>query len=212
MHTCGPLTLSSMMRAATSIRQCSPRFGVKIGMFALCSGMLPPVPQPINPGYGDYHGLEQAPQWWKALATPCHQMSIMMPSLISETVMDANLPGQRGALKRTLPTRARRRGRGPTGVTMTGKTNSVLLRERRNCTMQSIQIARHSACLFPRSWILPLRQISEPRQSSIFSDGLYCARRHQSYPLHFRIPLLTTRRAVLQYRLAIKYSWLRKMV
>jgi len=111
--------------------------------------------------------------------------------------------------KRTLiPTRARRAGTRPDRSDDDWEEQFVLLRKP-ELPMQSIQICTALRMLIPRSWILPLRQISEPRQSYIL-DGFYCAQT-QSYPLHFPNPLLTTRRAVLNTDWPSS-SWLRKMV
>jgi hypothetical protein len=145
----------------------------------------PPDPaQPKNPGYGDHHGLEAA-QWVEGVsysASTYHDAK-----LIPQQIMDATYIVNLALLKaHSYPYSASEGGdEGQTGITMTGKNHfgSIKGTPELHYAINTNQGATPHAY----SPIVDLSASPNLGAKTILYllDGLYCARRHQSYPLHF---------------------------
>ena len=144
-----------------------------------------PAPkQPKNPGYGDYHGLEQA-QWVEGVSYSAN--SYHDAKLIPKQIMDATYLVNLALLKaHSYPYAAAEGGdEGQTGVTMTGKNHfgsikgTPELHEAINTNQKGTPHAYSPIVDLAASPNLGAKTIL------YMLDGLYAARRHQSYPLHF---------------------------
>jgi uncharacterized protein (DUF362 family) len=145
----------------------------------------PPNPaQPKNPGYGNYHGLEAA-QWVEGVSYSAN--TYHDAKLIPQQVKDATYIVNLALLKaHSYPYAAAEGGdEGQTGITMTGKNHfgSIKGTPELHYAINTNQGATPHAY----SPIVDLAASPNLGAKTILYvlDGLYCARRHQSYPLHF---------------------------
>lgn len=140
--------------------------------------------QPINPGYGDYRGLEQ-PKWVEGVSYSANDYHDA--KLIPQQVKDATYLVNLALLKaHSYPYAADEGGdEGQTGITMTGKNQfgsikgTPELHEAINTNRKGTSHAYSPIVDLAASPNLGAKTIL------YVLDGLYCARRHQSYPLHF---------------------------
>jgi hypothetical protein len=144
----------------------------------------PDPAQPKNPGYGDYHGLEGA-QWVEGVSYSAHDYK--EARLIPKQVFDATYLVNVALLKaHSYPYAAAEGGdEGQTGVTLTGKNHfgSIKGTPELHAAINTNQEATKDAY----SPIVDLAASPNLGAKTILYvlDGLYCARRHQSFPLHF---------------------------
>lgn len=150
---------------------------------------LPAAPQPRNPGYGDYRGLEQA-QWVEGVSYSVNQNEYYDAKLIPKQIMDATYIVNVALLKaHSYPYAAVEGGdEGQTGVTMTGKNHFGSIKGTPELH-GAINTNQHGTS-HAYSPIVDLAASPNLGAKTILYvlDGLYCARRHQSYPLHFPNP------------------------
>ena len=146
----------------------------------------PASPQPINPGYGDYHGLEQA-QWVEGVSYSLHQDEYHDAKLIPKQIMDATYLVNVALLKaHSYPYASAEGGdEGQTGVTMTGKNQFGSIKGTPEL---------HDAI------------------NTIFSTGSIARADISPIRCIFRIPLLTTASSRTPIPTGHQVSWLRKMV
>lgn len=149
----------------------------------------PAPPQPRNPGYGDYRGLEQA-DWVEGVSYSVNQNEYYDAKLIPKQIKDATYLVNVALLKaHSYPYSAAEGGdEGQTGVTMTGKNHFGSIKgtpELHGAINTNRQGTPHAY-----SPIVDLAASPTLGSKTILYvlDGLYCARRHQSYPLHFPNP------------------------
>jgi hypothetical protein len=148
--------------------------------------------QPLNPGYGDHHGLEQA-QWVDGVSYSANNYK--EAKLIPQQVKDAAYIVNLALLKaHSYPYAAAEGGdEGQTGVTMTGKNHfgsikgTWELHEAINTNQKGTPDAYSPIVDLSASPNLGAKTIL------YVLDGLYCARRHQSFPLHFPNPPFNNR-------------------
>jgi uncharacterized protein (DUF362 family) len=152
----------------------------------------PAAVQPHNPGYGDFHGLEQA-QWVEGMTYSANNYHDA--KLIPQQVKDATYVVNLALLKaHSYPYAAAEGGdEGQTGVTLTGKNHfgsikgASELHEDINTNQKGTPHAYSPIVDLAASPNLGAKTIL------YLLDGLYCARRHQSYPLHFPNPPFNNR-------------------
>jgi uncharacterized protein (DUF362 family) len=140
--------------------------------------------QPANPGYGNHHGLEEA-KWVEGVSYSAN--SYHDAKLIPQQIMDATYLVNLALLKaHSYPYAAAEGGdEGQTGVTMTGKNHfgsikgTPELHEAINTNQKGTPHAYSPIVDLAASPNLGAKTIL------YMLDGLYAARRHQSYPLHF---------------------------
>jgi hypothetical protein len=154
----------------------------------------PAAPQPKNPGYGDYRGLEQA-LWVEGVSYSVNQNEYYDAKLIPRQIKDATYLVNVALLKaHSYPYSAAEGGdEGQTGVTMTGKNHFGSIKgtpELHGAINTNRQGTPHAY-----SPIVDLAASPNLGAKTILYvlDGLYCARRHQSYPLHFPNPPFNNR-------------------
>ena len=137
-----------------------------------------------NPGYGDTHGLEQA-QWVEGVSYSAN--TYHDAKLIPQQIKDATYLVNLALLKaHSYPYASSEGGdEGQTAITMTGKNNfgSIKGTPELHYAINTNQGATPHAY----SPIVDLSASPNLGAKTILYvlDGLYCARRHQSYPLHF---------------------------
>jgi hypothetical protein len=155
---------------------------------------LPAAPQPKNPSYHDYRGLEQA-LWVEGVSYSVNQNEYYDAKLIPKQIMDATYLVNLALLKaHSYPYSAAEGGdEGQTGVTMTGKNHFGSIKgtpELHGAINTNRQGTPHAY-----SPIVDLAASPNLGAKTILYvlDGLYCARRHQSYPLHFPNPPFNNR-------------------
>jgi hypothetical protein len=145
----------------------------------------PPNPlQPRNPGYGDYHGLEAA-QWVEGVSYSAndYQDAKLIPQQIKDATYLVNL----ALLKaHSYPYASAEGGdEGQTGITMTGKNHFGSIKGTPELH-EAINTNRKGT---PHAYSPIVDLAASPNLGAktilYVLDGLYCARRHQSYPLHF---------------------------
>jgi len=142
--------------------------------------------QPKNPGYGDYHGLEAA-NWVEGIHYSANNDTYHDAKLIPQQIMDATYLVNVALLKaHSYPYAAAEGGdEGQTAITMTGKNNfgSIKGTPELHAAINTNQQGTPHAY----SPIVDLSASPNLGAKTILYvlDGLYCARRHQSYPLHF---------------------------
>jgi len=153
----------------------------------------PPDPaQPNNPKYGNHHGLEAA-DWVQGVDYSAHQYNDAR--LIPKQVRDATYLVNVAILKaHSYPYAAAEGGdEGQTGVTMTGKNHfgSIKGTPELHAAINTNQEATKNAY----SPIVDLAASPNLGAKTVLYvlDGLYCARRHQSFPLHFPNPPFNNR-------------------
>jgi hypothetical protein len=146
----------------------------------------PDPAQPKNPGYGDYHGLEAA-NWVEGIHYSANNDTYHDAKLIPQQIMDATYLVNVALLKaHSYPYSASEGGdEGQTAITMTGKNNfgSIKGTPELHTAINTNQLGTPHAY----SPIVDLSASPNLGAKTILYllDGLYCARRHQSYPLHF---------------------------
>ena len=146
----------------------------------------PAAPQPVNPAYNSHRGLEQA-QWVEGVSYSVNQHEYYDAKLIPQQIKDATYLVNVALLKaHSYPYAAEEGGdEGQTGVTMTGKNHFGSIKgtpELHGAINTNRQGTPHAY-----SPIVDLAACPNLGAKTILFvlDGLYCARRHQSYPLHF---------------------------
>jgi uncharacterized protein (DUF362 family) len=145
----------------------------------------PPDPaQPKNAAYGNYHGLEAA-QWVEGVSYSAN--TYKDAKLIPQQIEDATYLVNLALLKaHSYPYAASEGGdEGQTAITMTGKNHfgSIKGTPELHFAINTNQGATPHAY----SPIVDLAASPNLGAKTILYvlDGLYCGRRHQSYPLHF---------------------------
>jgi hypothetical protein len=145
----------------------------------------PPNPvQPKNPGYGNYHGLEAA-QWVEGVSYSAN--SYQDAKLIPQQIKDATYIVNLALLKaHSYPYSSQEGGdEGQTGITMTGKNHFGSIKGTPELH-EAINTNRKGT---PHAYSPIVDLAASPNLGAktilYVLDGLYCARRHQSYPLHF---------------------------
>jgi hypothetical protein len=152
----------------------------------------PDKAQPDNPKYGNHHGLEAA-DWVPGVEYSANQYKDA--KLIPKQVRDATYLVNVAILKaHSYPYAAAEGGdEGQTGITMTGKNHfgSIKGTPELHAAINTNQDATKNAY----SPIVDLAACPNLGAKTILYvlDGLYCARRHQSYPLHFPNPPFNNR-------------------
>jgi uncharacterized protein (DUF362 family) len=146
----------------------------------------PAAPQPKNPDTGDYHALEQA-QWVEAVSYSVNHNEYYDAKLIPKQIKDTTYLVNVALLKaHSYPYAAAEGGdEGQTGVTMTGKNHFGSIKgtpELHGAINTNRQGTSHAY-----SPIVDLAACPHLGAKTILYvlDGLYGARRHQSFPLHF---------------------------
>ena len=146
----------------------------------------PEAAQPVNPAYNSHRGLEQA-QWVEGVSYSVNQQEYYDAKLIPQQIKDATYLVNVALLKaHSYPYAAEEGGdEGQTGVTMTGKNHFGSIKgtpELHGAINTNRQGTPHAY-----SPIVDLAACPNLGAKTILFvlDGLYCARRHQSYPLHF---------------------------
>ena len=154
----------------------------------------PASPQPVNPHYGDYRGLEGA-KWVEGIGYSVNQDEYYDAKLIPQQIKDATYIVNVALLKaHSYPYASAEGGdEGQTGVTMTGKNHFGSIKgtpELHGAINTNRQGTPHAY-----SPIVDLAASPNLGAKTILFvlDGLYCARRHQSYPLHFPNPPFNNR-------------------
>jgi len=154
----------------------------------------PAAPQPSNPRSGDYRGLEQA-QWVEGVSYSVNQNEYYDAKLIPKQIKNATYLVNVALLKaHSYPYSAAEGGdEGQTGITMTGKNHFGSIKgtpELHGAINTNRQGSPHAY-----SPIVDLAASPNLGAKTILYllDGLYCARRHQSYPLHFPNPPFNNR-------------------
>jgi uncharacterized protein (DUF362 family) len=145
----------------------------------------PPDPaQPKNAAYGNYHGLEAA-QWVEGVSysANAYHDAKLIPQQIKDATYLVNLALMKA---HSYPYASSEGGdEGQTGITMTGKNHfgSIKGTPELHWAINTNQGATPHAY----SPIVDLSASPNLGAKTILYvlDGLYCARRHQSYPLHF---------------------------
>jgi len=146
----------------------------------------PDPAQPRNPGYGNYHGLEAA-NWVEGIHYSANNDTYHDAKLIPQQIMDATYLVNVALLKaHSYPYSASEGGdEGQTAITMTGKNNfgSIKGTPELHAAINTNQQGTPHAY----SPIVDLSASPNLGAKTVLYvlDGLYCARRHQSYPLHF---------------------------
>jgi len=146
----------------------------------------PAAPQPKNPDTDDYRALEQA-EWVEAVSYSANHNEYYDAKLIPKQIKDTTYLVNVALLKaHSYPHAAAEGGdEGQTGVTMTGKNHfgsikgtpelhGAINTNRRGTSHAYSPIVDLAAC--PHLGAKTILYVL---------DGLYCARRHQSFPLHF---------------------------
>jgi len=147
----------------------------------------PDPKQPVNPAYGDHHGLEAA-QWMEGVsysANDYHEAKLM-----PRQVFDATYLVNVALLKaHSYPYSSQEGGdEGQTGVTLTGKNHFGSIKGTPELH-EAINTNRKGT---PHAYSPIVDLAASPNLGAktilYMLDGLYCARRHQSFPLHFPNP------------------------
>ena len=152
----------------------------------------PDAAQPNNPKYGSHRGLEAA-DWVEGVEYSAHHYKDAQ--LIPRQVRDATYLVNVAILKaHSYPYAAAEGGdEGQTGVTMCGKNHfgSIKGTPELHAAINTNQEATKNAY----SPIVDLAACPNLGAKTILYvlDGLYCARRHQSFPLHFPNPPFNNR-------------------
>ena len=140
--------------------------------------------QPKNAAYGDYRGLEQA-RWVEGVTYSAN--SYHDAKLIPQQIMDATYLVNVALIKaHSYPYAGAEGGdEGQTGVTMTGKNHFGSIKGTPELH-DAINTNQHGT---PHAYSPIVDLAASPNLGAktilYVLDGLYCARRHQSYPLHF---------------------------
>ncbi len=140
-----------------------------------------------NPGYGDTHGLEQA-QWVEGVTYSAN--TYHDAKLIPQQIKDATYIVNLALLKaHSYPYSADEGGdEGQTGITMTGKNHFGSIKG----TPELHYAINTNQGAIPHAYSPIVDLAASPSLGAktilYVLDGLYCARRHQSFPLHFPNP------------------------
>ena len=144
----------------------------------------PDPAQPKNPAYGNYHGLEAA-NWVEGVSYSAN--TYHDAKLIPQQVMDATYLVNVALLKaHSYPYASSEGGdEGQTGITMTGKNHFGSIKG--TPELHYAINTNQGATAHAYSPIVDLAASPNLGAKTILYllDGLYCARRHQSYALHF---------------------------
>lgn len=143
--------------------------------------------QPVNPAYGDYRKLEAA-DWVDGVSYSANEYH--EAKLIPKQILDATYLVNVALLKaHSYPYASQEGGdEGQTGVTLTGKNHfgsikgTAELHEAINTNQKGTPHAYSPIVDLAASPSLGAKTIL------YLLDGLYCARRHQSFPIHFPNP------------------------
>jgi hypothetical protein len=152
----------------------------------------PDPQQPRNPGYGDHHGLEQA-DWVEAISYSANDYT--EAKLIPRQILAATYLVNVAILKaHSYPYASAEGGdEGQTGISMCGKNHfgSIKGTPELHDAINTNQHGTKNAY----SPIVDLAASPNLGAKTILYvlDGLYCARRHQSFPLHFPNPPFNNR-------------------
>jgi hypothetical protein len=148
--------------------------------------------QPFNPGYGNYHGLE-TPDWVEGVSYSANDYKDA--KLIPRQIKDATYIVNMALLKaHSYPYPTVEGGdEGQTAVTMSGKNHfgSIKGTPELHAAINTDKEGTPHAY----SPIVDLAAAPNLGAKTILYmlDGLYCARRHQSYPVHFPNPPFNNR-------------------
>ena len=146
----------------------------------------PQTVQPVNPGYGDYHGLEAA-DWVEGMEYSANSSTYKDAKLIPRQIKDATYLINLALLKaHSYPYAAAEGGdEGQTAITMTGKNHFGSIKGTPELH-GAINTDRGGT---PHAYSPMVDLAASPNLGGktilYLLDGLYCGRRHQSYPLHF---------------------------
>lgn len=148
--------------------------------------------QPVNPAYGDYRKLEAA-DWVDGVSYSANEYH--EAKLIPKQILDATYLVNVALLKaHSYPYASQEGGdEGQTGVTLTGKNHfgsikgTAELHEAINTNQKGTPHAYSPIVDLAASPSLGAKTIL------YLLDGLYCARRHQSFPIHFPNPPFNNR-------------------
>jgi len=146
----------------------------------------PAAPQPRHPIHGDYTGLEQA-QWVEGVSYSLNQTGYYDAKLIPQQIKGAAYIVNVALLKaHSYPYAAHEGGdEGQTGITMTGKNHFGSIKG----TPELHGAINTNRLGTPHAYSPIVDLAASPNLGAktilYVLDGLYCARRHQSYPLHF---------------------------
>lgn len=144
-------------------------------------------PQPVNPAYGNYHGLESA-DWVEGVSYSAGNFkdAKLMPRQIKEATYIINM-----ALMKlhSYPYKYMETGdEGQTAVTMTGKNHAGSIKgtDELHYFLNTKKGGKKNAY----SPLVDLAASPNLGGKTILYmlDGLYCARKHRSYPIHFPNP------------------------
>lgn len=155
--------------------------------------------QPVNPGYGDHHGLEKA-DWVEGITYSANNYHDA--KLIPKQIFNATYLINVALLKaHSYPYAASEGGdEGQTGVTLTGKNHFGSIKGTPELH-DAINTNQHGT---PHAYSPIVDLAASPNLGAktilYLMDGLYCARRHQSYPLHFPNPPFNNRVSPYQNR------------
>ena len=148
--------------------------------------------QPVNPGYGNYHGLEKA-DWVEGIeySANSYRNARMIPRQIKGATYLINL----ALLKaHSYPWAAAEGGdEGQTAVTLTGKNHfgSILGTSELHGAINTNRDG--TAHAYSPSVDLASSPDLGDKTILYMLDALYCGRRHQSYPVHFPNPPFNNR-------------------
>ena len=148
--------------------------------------------QPINPVYGDHHGLEQA-RWVEGVNYSANNYNDAR--LMPKQIVDATYLINVALLKaHSYPYASQEGGdEGQTAVTLTGKNHFGSIKG----TPELHEAINTNKKGTPHAYSPIVDLAASPNLGAktilYLLDGLYCARRHQSYPLHFPNPPFNNR-------------------
>ncbi len=152
----------------------------------------PDAKQPVNPSYGDYRALEAA-QWVDGVTYSANDYRDA--KLMPKQILDATYMVNVALLKaHSYPYASQEGGdEGQTGVTLTGKNHFGSIKGTPELH-EAINTNRKGT---PHAYSPIVDLAASPNLGGktilYLLDGLYCARRHQSFPLHFPNPPFNNR-------------------
>lgn len=143
--------------------------------------------QPINPAYGDHHGIESA-NWVEGVSYSAgkYKEAKLIPGQIIEATYIVNM----ALLKlHSYPFKYRENGdEGQTGITMCGKNHCGSIKG--TAELHPILNTKQEGVKNAYSPLVDLAAAPNLGAKTILFllDGLYCGRKHESYPIHFPNP------------------------
>jgi len=143
--------------------------------------------QPVNPAYGDYTGLEAA-QWVEGMTFSAGDFD--KAKLIPQQVIDATYMINLALLKlHSYPYFYKDQGdEGQTGITMSSKNHAGTIKgtDEIHKYINTYKLGKHNAY----SPLVDLAASPHTGGKTILYliDGLYCGRKHNTYPIHFPNP------------------------